>query len=208
MVASALEPDKEDTHDDHLSHAVSAVTRDEDPNSQTGDKGGVVAVRLNSGIEGIVGKGYLLDALMWKSGICFRKAERSLQLYSTSRWSQRQIPSGFRCQRDSSTSLRETASTGESYRTSAGTTANTNATLSRIGRSAEANQTRRIIKHPNFHNFNSTQAEAYLDKQHQGDVVIRPSPMGQDHLVVIWKVDDKLYQHIGTFASSMSVSRC
>jgi transcription elongation factor SPT6 len=64
---------------------------------------------------------------------------------------------------------------------------------------AEANQTRRVIKHPNFHNFNSSQAEAYLDKQQRGDVVIRPSSKGQDHLAVTWKVDDKLYQHIGTF---------
>jgi transcription elongation factor SPT6 len=63
---------------------------------------------------------------------------------------------------------------------------------------AEANQTRRIIKHPNFHNFNSAQAETYLDKQQRGDVVIRPSSKGQDHLAVTWKVDEKLYQHIGT----------
>ena len=69
---------------------------------------------------------------------------------------------------------------------------------------AEANQTRRVIKHPNFHNFNSAQAEAYLDKQQRGDVVIRPSSKGQDHLAVTWKVDDKLYQHIGTFARSAS----
>ena len=47
---------------------------------------------------------------------------------------------------------------------------------------AEANQTRRVIKHPNFHNFNLAQAEAHLDKQQRGDVVIRPSSKGQDHL--------------------------
>ncbi|KAJ7709827.1 transcription elongation factor SPT6 [Mycena rosella] len=61
---------------------------------------------------------------------------------------------------------------------------------------AEVDRTRRVIKHPNFHNFNTAQAEAYLDKQQRGDVVIRPSSKGSDHLAVTWKVDDQLYQHI------------
>ncbi|KAJ6496747.1 transcription elongation factor SPT6 [Mycena vitilis] len=61
---------------------------------------------------------------------------------------------------------------------------------------AEVDRSRRVIKHPNFHNFNTAQAEAYLDKQQRGDVVIRPSSKGSDHLAVTWKVDDQLYQHI------------
>ncbi|KAJ7235446.1 transcription elongation factor SPT6 [Mycena haematopus] len=61
---------------------------------------------------------------------------------------------------------------------------------------AEVGRSRRVIKHPNFHNFNTSQAEAYLDKQQRGDVVIRPSSKGSDHLAVTWKVDDQLYQHI------------
>ncbi|TFK76387.1 transcription elongation factor SPT6 [Pluteus cervinus] len=61
---------------------------------------------------------------------------------------------------------------------------------------AEVNRTRRVIKHPNFHNFNTAQAEAYLEKQQRGDVVIRPSSKGINHLAVTWKVDDGLYQHI------------
>ncbi|CAL1704685.1 unnamed protein product [Somion occarium] len=61
---------------------------------------------------------------------------------------------------------------------------------------AEVDRTRRVIKHPNFHNFNAGQAEQYLDKQQRGDVVIRPSSKGANHLAVTWKVDDKLYQHI------------
>lgn len=63
---------------------------------------------------------------------------------------------------------------------------------------AEVDRTRRVIKHPNFHNFNSAQAEQYLEKQQRGDVVIRPSSKGATHLAVTWKVDDKLYQHLGT----------
>ncbi|TBU50800.1 transcription elongation factor SPT6 [Dichomitus squalens] len=61
---------------------------------------------------------------------------------------------------------------------------------------AEVDRTRRVIKHPNFHNFNSQQAEQYLEKQQRGDVVIRPSSKGANHLAVTWKVDDKLYQHL------------
>ncbi|KAI0636950.1 transcription elongation factor Spt6 [Trametes polyzona] len=61
---------------------------------------------------------------------------------------------------------------------------------------AEVDRTRRVIKHPNFHNFNSQQAEQFLEKQQRGDVVIRPSSKGANHLAVTWKVDDKLYQHI------------
>jgi transcription elongation factor SPT6 len=62
---------------------------------------------------------------------------------------------------------------------------------------AETDRSRRVIKHPNFHNFNTAQAEAYLEKQQRGDVVIRPSSKGINHLAVTWKVDEKLYQHIG-----------
>ncbi|KAH9946100.1 transcription elongation factor Spt6 [Epithele typhae] len=61
---------------------------------------------------------------------------------------------------------------------------------------AEVDRTRRVIKHPNFHNFNSQQAEVYLETQQRGDVVIRPSSKGANHLAVTWKVDDNLYQHI------------
>ena len=62
---------------------------------------------------------------------------------------------------------------------------------------AETDRSRRVIKHPNFHNFNTGQAETYLEKQQRGDVVIRPSSKGINHLAVTWKVDEKLYQHIG-----------
>lgn len=62
---------------------------------------------------------------------------------------------------------------------------------------AETDRSRRVIKHPNFHNFKAAQAEVFLEKQQRGDVVIRPSSKGIDHLAVTWKVDDGLYQHIG-----------
>jgi transcription elongation factor SPT6 len=72
---------------------------------------------------------------------------------------------------------------------------------------AEVGQQRRIIKHPNFHAFSSVHAENYLASQSRGDVVIRPSSKGADHLAVTWKVDDKLYQHIG-MSSHYIRSRC
>ncbi|KAJ7063371.1 transcription elongation factor SPT6 [Mycena amicta] len=61
---------------------------------------------------------------------------------------------------------------------------------------AEVDRSRKVIKHPNFHNFNTAQAEAFLEKQQRGDVVIRPSSKGADHIAVTWKVEDQLYQHI------------
>ncbi|RKF64293.1 Transcription elongation factor SPT6 [Golovinomyces cichoracearum] len=57
-------------------------------------------------------------------------------------------------------------------------------------------RTRRVVKHPLFRPFNSTQAEEYLGSQTPGDVVIRSSSKGNDHLAVTWKVADGVYQHI------------
>ncbi|KAI1492531.1 SH2 domain-containing protein [Biscogniauxia mediterranea] len=57
-------------------------------------------------------------------------------------------------------------------------------------------RTQRVINHPLFRPFNSTQAEEYLGSQSAGDVVIRPSSKGNDHLTVTWKVADNVYQHI------------
>ncbi|KAK4190733.1 SH2 domain-containing protein [Podospora australis] len=57
-------------------------------------------------------------------------------------------------------------------------------------------RTQRVIKHPLFKPFNSTQAEEYLGGQPPGEVVIRPSSKGNDHLTVTWKVANGVYQHI------------
>lgn len=57
-------------------------------------------------------------------------------------------------------------------------------------------RTQRVIKHPLFRPFNSIQAEEYLGSQARGDLVIRPSSKGLDHLAVTWKVSDNIYQHI------------
>ena len=57
-------------------------------------------------------------------------------------------------------------------------------------------RTQRVIKHPLFKPFNSAQAQEFLGSQARGDVVIRPSSKGVDHLAVTWKVSDNIYQHI------------
>ena len=57
-------------------------------------------------------------------------------------------------------------------------------------------RTQRVIKHPLFKPFNAAQAQEFLGSQARGDVVIRPSSKGVDHLAVTWKVSDNIYQHI------------
>ncbi|KAI1850599.1 hypothetical protein JX265_004309 [Neoarthrinium moseri] len=54
----------------------------------------------------------------------------------------------------------------------------------------------RVIKHPMFKPFSAFEAEQYLASQATGDVVIRPSSKGNDHLAVTWKVADGVFQHI------------
>uniref|UniRef100_A0A673HB58 Transcription elongation factor SPT6-like n=1 Tax=Sinocyclocheilus rhinocerous TaxID=307959 RepID=A0A673HB58_9TELE len=55
---------------------------------------------------------------------------------------------------------------------------------------------KRVIAHPSFHNINFKQAEKMMESMDQGDVVIRPSSKGENHLTVTWKVADGIYQHV------------
>lgn len=57
-------------------------------------------------------------------------------------------------------------------------------------------RTQRVIKHPLFKPFNAIQAEEWLGSQASGEVVIRPSSKGNDHLAITWKVADGVYQHV------------
>lgn len=61
---------------------------------------------------------------------------------------------------------------------------------------ATTGRAQRVVKHPNFKPFNSTQAEEFLGSQPSGEVIIRSSSKGNDHLAVTWKVADGVYQHI------------
>uniref|UniRef100_A0A3Q1FJV9 Transcription elongation factor SPT6 n=1 Tax=Acanthochromis polyacanthus TaxID=80966 RepID=A0A3Q1FJV9_9TELE len=55
---------------------------------------------------------------------------------------------------------------------------------------------KRVIAHPNFHNISFNQAEKMMETLDQGDLIIRPSSKGENHLTVTWKVADGIYQHV------------
>uniref|UniRef100_A0A673BVZ9 SPT6 homolog, histone chaperone and transcription elongation factor n=1 Tax=Sphaeramia orbicularis TaxID=375764 RepID=A0A673BVZ9_9TELE len=55
---------------------------------------------------------------------------------------------------------------------------------------------KRVIAHPNFHNISFNQAERMMETLDQGDLIIRPSSKGENHLTVTWKVADGIYQHV------------
>ncbi|XP_023242655.1 transcription elongation factor SPT6-like [Centruroides sculpturatus] len=55
---------------------------------------------------------------------------------------------------------------------------------------------KRVIVHPSFHNISFKEAEKILANMEQGEVIIRPSSKGADHLTVTWKVHDGINQHI------------
>ncbi|KAI5718015.1 hypothetical protein M8J77_014950 [Diaphorina citri] len=55
---------------------------------------------------------------------------------------------------------------------------------------------KRVIVHPAFHNISYAEAEKWMKTMDQGEVIVRPSSKGADHLTVTWKVADDLYQHI------------
>uniref|UniRef100_K3WKI6 Transcription elongation factor spt6 n=1 Tax=Globisporangium ultimum (strain ATCC 200006 / CBS 805.95 / DAOM BR144) TaxID=431595 RepID=K3WKI6_GLOUD len=54
---------------------------------------------------------------------------------------------------------------------------------------------KRQIAHPLFRNINCQSAMQYLREQPIGDVVIRPSTLGSDHLTLTWKMLDGVYRH-------------
>ncbi|KAK9235923.1 SH2 domain-containing protein [Lipomyces kononenkoae] len=54
----------------------------------------------------------------------------------------------------------------------------------------------RVIKHRLFKPFSSKQAEEYLAPMQRGDLVIRPSSKGTDHIAITWKVTEGVYQHL------------
>uniref|UniRef100_A0A336LY91 Transcription elongation factor SPT6 n=1 Tax=Culicoides sonorensis TaxID=179676 RepID=A0A336LY91_CULSO len=55
---------------------------------------------------------------------------------------------------------------------------------------------KRVIAHPAFYNKSYSEALKIMATKEQGDVIIRPSSKGSDHLTVTWKVADDVYQHI------------
>ncbi|KAL1922960.1 uncharacterized protein VTP21DRAFT_9336 [Calcarisporiella thermophila] len=66
----------------------------------------------------------------------------------------------------------------------------------RIAKRNAEKRAARIINHPMFKDMTHRQAEKYLENRNRGDLVIRPSSRGTDHIAVTWKVDDGVYQHL------------
>lgn len=50
--------------------------------------------------------------------------------------------------------------------------------------------------HPNFKDVNYQQTEGLLETMPQGEVILRPSSKGREHLTITWKVADGVNQHI------------
>ncbi|CAH1116319.1 unnamed protein product [Phaedon cochleariae] len=55
---------------------------------------------------------------------------------------------------------------------------------------------KRVIVHPAFHNISYAEAEKCMANMDQGEVIVRPSSKGAEHLTITWKVADGIYQHI------------
>ncbi|PVD31669.1 hypothetical protein C0Q70_07087 [Pomacea canaliculata] len=55
---------------------------------------------------------------------------------------------------------------------------------------------KRVIAHPNFKNIGYKECEKVMASMDNGDVIVRPSSKGADHLTVTWKVCDGILQHI------------
>lgn len=55
---------------------------------------------------------------------------------------------------------------------------------------------KRVIQHPSFHNISYAESIKQLGPMDQGEVIIRPSSKGSDHLTATWKVAEEVFQHI------------
>jgi transcription elongation factor SPT6 len=65
----------------------------------------------------------------------------------------------------------------------------------RMMQKSKVRQTR-TVRHPYWQNFDSREAERFLESKPRGEIVVRPSSKGHDHISITWKVDEQIYQHI------------
>ncbi|XP_055909198.1 transcription elongation factor SPT6 [Eupeodes corollae] len=61
---------------------------------------------------------------------------------------------------------------------------------------AKQQYVKRVIVHPSFHNKSYAEVVKIMESMDQGEVIVRPSSKGSDHLTVTWKVTNDIYQHI------------
>ena len=57
-------------------------------------------------------------------------------------------------------------------------------------------QAPRTVRHPYWKSVNFRKAEEYLATRPRGEIVVRPSGKGTDHISITWKVDEGIFQHI------------
>lgn len=76
--------------------------------------------------------------------------------------------------------------------------------------SSSAAYIKRVIAHPNFHNISFNQAEKMMETLDQGDLIIRPSSKGENHLTVTWKVRNGWKSHANLYGwtEKLDVSVC
>lgn len=55
---------------------------------------------------------------------------------------------------------------------------------------------KRIIGHPFFKNIDFADAERLMSDKNPGEIIIRPSSKGPNHLTITWKMADEVIQHI------------
>ena len=67
--------------------------------------------------------------------------------------------------------------------------------------------TNRIISHPLFQNITLNEALKKLEREEIGEVVIRPSSKGTDHVTITWKLFPDLYVHVGMQWDTLVLSR-
>ncbi len=195
MATDALELDEEDIHDEHPSHVVTLIMRDPDNEK-----------KLSELMEGVIDYQFIADEVPNHAGDVIKKGQ-TLDAVIIDIKPKIYEEDSFIVELSSRAA--DTKNGDDTYRRVRHDEAwdhvrydKDREVMDRKKR-AEVDRTRRVIKHPNFHNFNAVQAEAYLEKQQRGDVIVRPSSKGTDHLAVTWKVDDGLYQHIGKLFTSM-----
>lgn len=68
--------------------------------------------------------------------------------------------------------------------------------VGKIKKKMATQKARRTIQHPFWKSFDYKAAEEYLASRPRGEVVIRPSTKGPDHISITWKVYDGIFKHI------------
>ncbi|KAF1811900.1 transcription elongation factor spt6 [Eremomyces bilateralis CBS 781.70] len=156
-----------------------------------------IEVRLDNGMDGTISEGEFPDGVGGERGLdprdVFARNQtiqakllhlNKRQLHATLSLNERALKRGYRKELDHNPGEWDFVQHNEDV------------SDEKKAKEQKAGRAQRVIKHPNFRPFNSAQAEEYLGSQSRGDVVIRPSSLGTDHLAVTWKISDTIYQHI------------